>query len=458
MKLAQNNPVTLCAFVLLLFGAAPQEKAPRPNFVIMMCDDQRWDAMSLAGNTVLKTPNMDRIGREGVVFKNAFVVNSLCGPSRASILTGTYSHTNGVIDNKGKVDIKPEIPFMPDALRAAGYEVAFCGKSHQKSALRDRKWDYYFGYKGQGRYTNPIIAEGTDAKDQEYPGWMDDVVTDKAIGWLKSRKEKPFCLFLFFKACHRSWVRPARLTDLYSDVTVPKPALFDDAGVGKPDAFLKADNKIGGFKDVADYQKFIKDYYTTIVGADENVGRVLETLKSMGKEEDTMVLHTGDNGFFLGEWQRFDKRFMHEVSIRVPMVVRYPRMIKPGSVCERMVLNIDIAPTLLELAGATSSNPGFIQGRSWVPLFKDPGAEFRKDWLYEYFEYPAEHSVRKHRGVRTDTWKLIHYYEAPEEFELYDLAKDPTEKDNLYGKPEVAEQTAKLKARLEELRKETRDN
>jgi len=441
--------------LLGLFGFAPQEKAPRPNFVIMMCDDQRWDAMSLAGNTVLKTPNMDRIGREGLVFKNAFVVNSLCGPSRASILTGTYSHTNGVLDNKGKTDIRPEVAFMPDALRAAGYEVAFCGKSHQKSALRDRTWEYYFGYKGQGRYNNPIIAEGTDGKDVEHKGWMDDVVTDKAVGWLKGRKEKPFCLFLFFKACHRSWQRPARLEDLYKDITVPKPALWDDPGAGKPEAFLKADNKVGGFKDVADYDKFLKDYYATLAGADENVGRVLDTLKAMGKEEDTMVLHTGDNGFFLGEWQRFDKRFMHEVSIRVPMVVRYPRMIKPGSVSERMALNIDIAPTLLELAGAKI--PESVQGRSWVPLFKDPAAEFRKDWYYEYFEYPAEHSVQKHRGVRTDQWKLIHYFEAPEEFELYDLAKDPWEKENLYGKQEFAEQTAKFKSRIEELRKETGD-
>jgi arylsulfatase A-like enzyme len=441
--------------LLNLFGFAPQEKPARPNFVIMMCDDQRWDSMSIAGNTVLKTPNMDRLGREGIVFKNAFVVNSLCGPSRASILTSTYSHTNSVVDNRGKTDIASGLPFAPDLLREAGYEVAFCGKSHQKSALRDRKWDYYFGYKGQGRYMNPLIAEGVDGKDVAWPGWMDDVVTDKAVDWLKSRKDKPFCLFLFFKACHRSWDRPERLQNLYKDVTVPKPALWDDAGAGKPKAFLEADNRIGGFKDVADYDKFMKDYYATLVGADENIGRVLDTLTQQGKLDDTMILHTGDNGFFLGEWQRFDKRFMHEVSIRVPMVVRYPRMIKAGSVSERMVLNIDIAPTILELAGVKA--PASFQGRSWASLFKDPAAEFRKDWLYEYFEYPDSHKVRPHRGVRTDEWKLIHYHDEPQEFELYNLAKDPSEKDNLYGRPEVAEQTATLKARLEELRKETGD-
>jgi arylsulfatase A-like enzyme len=445
----------LALSVLAPFASAAQEKAPRPNFVILMCDDQRWDAMSLAGNTILKTPNMDRIGREGIVFRNMFVINSLCGPSRATILTGTYSHTNGMVDNRPKSEIRPEAPWMPDLLRAAGYEVAFCGKSHQKNAVRDRKWDYYFGYKGQGRYKNPIIAEGTDGKDIEYPGWMDDVVTDKAVAWLKGRREKPFCLFLWFKACHRSWDRPERLKDLYHGITVPKPELWNDPGAGKPNAFLQADNVIGTFKDIQDYDKMMKDYYATIVGADENVGRVLETLTSQGKLDDTMVLHTGDNGFFLGEWNRMDKRFMHEVSIRVPLVVRYPKLIKPGTVSDRMVLNLDIAPTLLDLAGV--GIPKEMQGRSWVPLFKDPKAEFRKDWLYEYYEYPDSHKVRPHRGVRTETWKLIHYYQEPEEFELYHIDKDPWEKENLYGKAEYGDQVKQLKARLEELRRETGD-
>jgi arylsulfatase A-like enzyme len=443
----------LLALLVLIPAATPQ--AAKPNFVIMMCDDQRWDAMSLAGNAILKTPNMDRIGREGIVFQNAFVTNSLCGPSRATLLSGTYSHTNGMIDNRPKTDIRPDAPWMPDLLRAAGYEVAFCGKSHQKNALRDRKWDYYFGYKGQGRYKDPIIAEGTDGKDTVYPGWMDDIVTDKATAWLKGKREKPFCLFLFFKACHRSWDRPERLKDLYKDVSVPKPALWNDPGAGKPKAFLEADNVIGTFKDLQDYDKFMKDYYATLVGADENIGRVLETLTSTGKLDDTMVLHTGDNGFFLGEWNRMDKRFMHEVSIRVPMMVRYPKLIKPGTTSDRMVLNVDIAPTMLDMAGVEI--PKAMQGRSWVPLFKDPKGEFRKDWLYEYYEYPDAHKVRPHRGVRTETWKLIHYYQEPEEFELYNLEKDPSEKENLYTKTESADRVKELKTRLEELRKETGD-
>jgi arylsulfatase A-like enzyme len=445
----------LAILLLAPAAAATQDKPARPNFVIMMCDDQRWDAMSLAGNAILKTPNMDRIGREGIVFRNAFVINSLCSPSRASILSGTYSHRNGVLDNRMKTDVVAGTPWLPDLLHAAGYEVAFCGKSHQKSSLRDRTWDYYFGYKNQGRYKDPIVAEGVDGKDTMYPGWMDDVVTDKAVGWLKGRKDKPFCLFLFFKACHGAWDRPARLEGLYKDVSVPKPELWDDPGAGKPKAFLDADNRVGTRKDVATFESFIKGYYATLVGADENIGRVLETLTSLGKLDDTVVLHTGDNGFFLGEWQRYDKRFMHEPSIRVPMLVRYPKLIKAGSVSDRMVLNVDIPSTMLDLAGVAI--PREMQGRSWGPLFRDPKAEFRKDWLYEYYEYPDFHKVRPHRGVRTEQWKLIHYYTDPEEFELYDLQKDPGEKENLYGKAEHADREKQLKQRLDELRKETGD-
>jgi arylsulfatase A-like enzyme len=445
--------IALALLFVVPFGLASQDKASRPNFVIMMCDDQRWDQMSCAGNTVLKTPNMDRIAREGILFKNSFVTNSLCSPSRASLLTGTYSHANGVIDNRMRAMSK-DVPFMPELLRASGYEVAFCGKSHQKEALRDRTWDYYFGYKGQGRYKNPIIAEGIDGKDLPHEGWMDDVVTDKAIEWLKKKREKPFCLFLFFKACHRSWDRPERLKDLYKDVTVPKPALFGDAGEGKPKAFLDADNKIGSFKDVADYQSFIKDYYATIEGADENIGKVLKTLEEMNKLDETFVMHTGDNGFFCGEWGRFDKRFMHEVSIRVPLVIRYPKLIKAGSVTDKMAINVDIAPTLLELAGVEI--PKGMQGRSWVPVFKGEAA-WRKDWYYHYYEYPDAHKVKPHRGVRTETAKLIHYYEDPEEFEMYDLAKDPEERKNVYADPAYAELRKQLAERLEELRKELGD-
>jgi arylsulfatase A-like enzyme len=281
---------------------------------------------------------------------------------------------------------------------------------------------------------------------------MDDVVADKAVEWLKGKREKPFCLFLWFKAPHRSWDRPPRLKDLYADVEVPKPALWDDAGAGKPKAFLDADNRIGGFKDVADYQKFVKDFYATIAGVDENIGKVFDALQATGKLDDTVMMHTGDNGFFMGEWQRFDKRFMHEVSIRVPLVIRYPRLIKAGSLSEKMAINVDWAPTILDLAGVAV--PKGMHGRSLVPILKGEPVEWRKDWYYHYYEWPDAHKVRPHRGVRTETHKLIHYYEEPQEYELYDLVKDPQERENLHGKPEHAELVRKLLARTAELSKE----
>jgi arylsulfatase A-like enzyme len=428
----------------------------RPSFVIMMTDDQRWDAMSCAGNAILRTPNMDRIAREGMRFKNAFVTNALCAPSRASLLTGLYSHSHGVVDNMNR-RIRPEQAILPDLLRAAGYEVAFCGKSHMGGALRERKWDYYFGYRGQGNYLKPVVAEGTDGPDMPRDGYMDDVVTDRAIQWLRGRGQKPFCLFLFFKAPHRSWVRAPRHRDLFQGVTIPKPDTFDDRAKGypgKPRAFAEADNKIGNAPDVQSLE-FVKDYYATLAAVDENIGRVFDTLRETGKLDSTAMLFTGDNGFFLGEWGLYDKRLMHEPSIRVPMLLRYPGAIKAGSTSDRMVLNVDIAPTVLDLAGLQP--PGWMHGRSMKPLLRGKADGWRKDWLYEYFEYPGAHSVRKHRGVRTERYKLIHYYEEPQEYELYDLEKDPGERENLYGRAGQEARTQRLLRRIQDLRGETGD-
>lgn len=442
----------------LLFGTkaqGQQSDSPRPNFVIMMTDDQRWDAMSCAGNEILKTPNMDRIAAEGVRFENAFVTNSLCSPSRATVMTGLYSHAHGVFDNKGR-RLSPDQPILPDLLREAGYEVAFCGKSHIKGALRDRQWDYYFGFQGQGNYLNPKIAEGTDGKDERYEGYMDDIVTGKAVEWLENRtSEKPFCLFLWFKAPHRSWIRARRHYDLFREDTIPKPETFDDDLKGYPDkprAFANADNKIGTFNDVRSLDGFVKDYYSTLVAVDENVGKVFDVLEAKDILDDTALIYTSDNGFFHGEWRAFDKRFMHEPSSRVPVLIRYPRMIEKGSLSKKMFLNIDIAPTVLGLAGAPV--PDWMHGQNAAPLLSGESSEWRKDWLYEYFEFPAVHSVRKHRGIRTEKYKLIHYYRDPQEFELYDLENDPGELNNLYGQEGYAELTDQLMQRLGELMQE----
>jgi arylsulfatase A-like enzyme len=456
-------PLLLASLVPMIWAAMPQPAtAQRPNFVIMMTDDQRADAMSCAGNAILHTPNMDRLAAEGIRFRNMFVTNSLCAPSRASILTGLYSHAHGVIDNKNR-RIAPDQPLFTDLLRAAGYEVAFCGKSHVAGALRDRQWDYYFGYKGQGNYLKPVIAEGVDGQDTLYEGYMDDVVTDHAVAWLRQRRDKPFCLLLWFKAPHRSWERAPRHQDLFADVAIPKPDTWDERAAGspgKPRSFHNARNVVGAFRDVPSLDEFVKNYYATLIAVDENVGKVYEALQEIGKLDDTAIFYTSDNGFFHGEWQAFDKRFMHEPSIRVPLLVRYPKRIKAGSLDDHMVLNIDIAPTVLDLAGLEL--PPWMHGRSMVKLFAGEPVEWRKDWLYQYFEYPdASHNVRAHRGIRTERYKLIHYYPDPdypdprEEFELYDLENDLGERNNQYGQPGMEELATRLFERMQQLRRET---
>ncbi len=347
----------LCVVCTLAFGLR-LTAAEKPNIVVMMTDDQRHDFMSCAGHPFLKTPNMDRIAKEGFRYTNMFVTNALCAPSRATLLTGQYSHANGVRDNMGS-RLNPESPWLPDELRKLGYEVAFCGKSHVPGHFREKTWDYYFGFQGQGNYFKAMVAEtGPDGKlgpDKPYEGWMDDIVTDKALAWVKDRK-KPFALFLFFKAPHRAWQPPARHKDLYADAVVKKPALWDDPGMGKPRAFLQAANMFGQYPDTKDYDGMIRDYARCITGVDDNVGKVLKALDDLKLADDTAVMYTSDNGFFLGEWQRFDKRFMHEPSIRVPLLLKPPKAmpgyLPVGKALDPMVLNVDIAPTVLELAGA----------------------------------------------------------------------------------------------------------
>jgi arylsulfatase A-like enzyme len=446
--------------------------ADKPNIIVMMTDDQRHDFMSCAGHPFIKTPNMDRIAKEGYRYTNMFVTNALCAPSRASLMTGQYSHMNGVRDNMG-TKLNPDAPWMPDELRKLGYEVAFVGKSHVPGHFREKTWDYYFGFQGQGNYLKPVIAEsGPDGKigpDKPYEGWIDDVLTEKAIVWMKKDHKKPFALFLFFKSPHRAWQPAPRNKDLYANALVKKPALWDDPGASKPRAFLQAANMIGQYPDVKDYDGMIRDYCRCITGVDDNVGRLLKALEDAKIYDETAVMYTSDNGFFLGEWQRFDKRFMHEPSIRVPMLLKLPKAMQAayrpaGTKLDPMVLNVDIAPTLLDLAGGTA--PKTMQGRSMIPFARIPPPGVlptemkpRDAWYYEYFEFPdVSHNVNKHRGIRTTKWKLIHYYDPPfkfrEELELYDLEKDPEERVNLANRPAMQATVKELQAKMEQLRKE----
>lgn len=458
------------AGALALSGrAAKSAEAPprRPNFLILIGEGLRSDELGYAGHPIVKTPNLDRIALEGAHFKNAFVINALCSPSRAATLTGLYSHTTGCLDNRDR-RIPTGVPTFTDLLHGAGYEVSCFGKAHLRGALTDRTWNYYFGFDGASTdYYHPRIVEGEEGKFGEpkvYSGYVDDLVTERAVSWLSEAREKPFCCIFMFQAPHAPFYRSRRNLDLYNGVPIPKPSTFDDDlhgdYYGKPRAFADADNKIGttilGGDDPRSLEEMAKDHYAGVVNNDQNFESLLDALKKTGQLDDTVILLTSDHGFFLGEWRFYDKRFMHEPSIRVPLAVRYPRMIQPGTALNQMALNVDIAPTVLDLAGVASPHP--LQGRSLVPLLKGAApADWRKDWLYEYYEYPGNQQVKPHRGVRSEKYKLIHYYLPPEEFEVYDLERDPGELYNLYGDPRYKSLFDSLMRRLHELRVETGD-
>ncbi|HTB85177.1 MAG TPA: sulfatase [Candidatus Sulfotelmatobacter sp.] len=465
-------------------GAPVAGKVPtgrKPNLFVFLGEGLRYDELSCMGHPLVKTPNMDRVAREGMTFGNSFVTNALCLPSRASMLTGMYSHTTGVLSNEpssksglgGNGPIPHDIPLFTDLLHQAGYEVGFFGKAHIKGGLQDRYWDYYFGFNGSTEYYNPHLTEGIAGQFSEpkrYEGYLDDVVADRALAWLEQKRDKPFCLILNPFAPHAPFYRPRRYLDAFNGVTIPKPATFDDdlkGYPGKPRAFAKANNKIGSTildnDDPRTLEEVVKNHYVGVMDNDDNLGRVMDLIERSGQLDETAIMVTSDHGFFLGEWGMYDKRFMHEPSIRVPFLVRYPRLVKAGGSSDKMSLNVDIAPTLLELAGVAV--PAAMQGRSLVPFLTGGQPEdWRRDWLYEYYEYPQWERVRPHRGVRTERYKLIHYYkladfpDEPEEFELYDLQQDPGELNNLYGRPGYAALTQKLMARISELRKETGDH
>ncbi len=445
---------------------AQPEKKKHPNIVFFYTEGQRADALGLAGNPLLKTPNQDRIGREGASFNNSFCTNALCAPARAVTLTGLYSHTSGALDNQSAPPLPPEIPIFTDLLHEAGYDVAMVGKAHVGNGVRERYWDYYFGFNAPvTNYYAPRLFEGRKGKmgeEKVYPRvYTDDFVTGRALDWLKEERDRPFCLLLWHQAPHAPFYRPRRYLDMYNGLPIPKPATFDDdkkGYPGKPRCFADAANKIGTTVSgdaVRSLEELVKDYCAGLTVVDDNIGRVMAFLESSGQLDDTVILHSSDHGYFLGEWRFFDKRFMHEPSIRTPAMIRYPRMFKAGTKVNEMVLNLDFAPTLLELAGVDV--PQSMQGRSLVKLAQGRESNWRNDWLYEYFDYPGAEEVRPHRGVRTTRHKFIHYFLDPQECELYDLQNDPRELNNLYGKPAHAAIQQTLATRLEELRRETKD-
>lgn len=447
----------------------------RPNILFIMSDDHAAHALSCYGSRINTTPHLDRLATEGMRFDNCFCTNSICAPSRATILTGTYSHVNGVRTLDDKLD--GALLTFPQLLRRAGYQTAIIGKWHLgHGAPHDPTgFDYWNVLPGQGAYHDPTLIEAGGR--HVHPGYVTDVITDLSLGWLRDRDpERPFLLMCHHKAPHRPWEPDDRHAHLYEDVHIPQPPTFDDdyrhRARAAAAARMRVDRDLGErdlkaplpdlppaeLKDWK-YQRYIKDYLRCVASIDDNVGRLLAYLDAEGLAADTLVVYTSDQGFFLGDHGWYDKRFFYEESLRMPMLVRYPRGVAAGSVARRFALNVDFAPTFLEYAGLAV--PHAMQGRSLGPLLRgeDP-AGWQRSMYYRYFMHLAHHNVYAHYGVRTERHKLIYYYEnepEPAEWELFDLERDPAELHSVHADPAYAPVAAELRAELHRLRAEVGD-
>lgn len=481
------------------------KQSERPNILFIMSDDHAANAISSYGSKIINTPNIDRIGKEGVRFEKCFCTNSICAPSRASILTGQYSHIHGVTDNKKEFDENTET--FPLLLQQSGYETALVGKWHLKSTPKG--FDYWNILPGQGHYYNPDFIEMGEQK--RYEGYVTDLISEKTINWLKIRNpQKPFCLLCQHKATHSNWMPPIKYLTKFDDVDIPLPStFFDDYNTRskaasettmriaedfyygwhlKLDPELDTNEKIQKlWKDTLDrmnpeqrkawdeaygpknkefyesdltgdelakwkYERYIKDYLRCVLSLDDNIGKVLDYLDSSGLSENTIVVYTSDQGFFLGEHGWWDKRFIYEESLQIPLLIRYPMAIKPGSINDDTVLNIDFAPTFLATAGLNPTRE--MQGESFMESLKgNTPPDWRTSVYYHYYEFPGRPEVKKHYGIRTKRYKLIHFYDDIDAWELYDLQTDPHELNNLYGDPAYSEVIEKLKIELDRLRR-----
>ncbi|MHC4994517.1 MAG: sulfatase family protein [Planctomycetota bacterium] len=446
--------------------------AQRPNIIYIMTDDHATQMMSAYGPSPLQTPNLDRIGAEGALFTNSFCTNSLCAPARATVLTGKYSHKNGQLGNRGAFNGK-QVTF-PKLLQQAGYQTAIVGKWHLKSTPTG--FDYHNVLPGQGDYRDPVLIEMGEPK--KHTGYVTDVITDLAMRWIRNRDtSKPFMLMYHHKAPHAQWVPDAKHEPLFADEDIPLPDDFHDDLTGRTPAVQKATNRLVphtlgrwrtwgaklGKEDPGDltgdalnqwmYQQYVKDYMRVMTSVDQNVGRLLDFLDDNNLTDNTLIIYTSDNGMFIGDHFLFDKRLMHEESLRIPLVIRYPKAIKPGTRLDEFALNVDYAPTMLDYAGVDI--PDHMQGRSLKPLLKgDTPNDWRDSFYYHYYEDIQFHfqDVVPHYGLRTDRYKLIHYYptgqHTHDEWELIDLKNDPNELTNIYEDPAQQSTIRELKAEL----------
>ncbi len=453
----------------------------RPNILFIMSDDHTSQAISAYGGRLARvcpTPNIDRLAREGMLFENCFVTNSICTPSRSAIMTGKYSHKNGVYKFTA---LDQSQPTLPKIMQRAGYHTSLIGKYHLYS--NPVGLDYFSVLPGQGDYHNPeFIRKGDEhpsgwvgrGKRTAYQGHSSDVIADQALEYLKNRRpeDKPFLFFCHFKAPHDTWEYAGRYRDFLEDAEIPEPPnLFDDYE-GRSDMLREQLQYIGSdwgdhtnFEEDTEhlkgqarkkkqYQLYIKKYLRCVKGVDDNVGRILDYLDESGLAENTIVMYTGDQGFFLGEHGLYDKRIMYEEALRMPFLVRWPRQIKPGATSNGMILNVDFAPTIMAAAGVQT--PAEMQGRSFLPLLKgNQPSDWRTSMYYRY--YYSHFHTEPHYGVRTYRHKLI-YFDRIKQWELYDLRMDPREMNNVYGDPEYQRVVKELKRELKRLQRELDDD
>lgn len=513
------NLIVLLVLALNVQGQqAAGKKSSRPNIVYIMSDDHGYQAVSAYGFGLNKTPNIDRIAKEGALFTRATVTNSLCAPSRAVLLTGKHSFINGKVDNVSRFDWSQDN--FPKLLQKAGYQTAMVGKIHMDGLPQG--FDYSAVVPGQGDYYNPDFIVNGERKTIQ--GYATDITTDLALSWLDTRDtSKPFCLLFHQKAPHREWLPAERHYKEYTKMTFKEPRSLFDNFEGRGTAAKSAemnilkhmnwagDSKIrpelmvelgipptmkwdtaafrnnfgrmsaeqrkawdavydpinedfrARYKSMSQeelmhwrYQRYMQDYLGTIAAVDDGVGRMLDYLEKNGLTENTIVIYTSDQGFYMGEHGWFDKRFMYEESLRTPLLIRYPKEIKPGITINSLVQNLDFAPTFLDYAGVKA--PSDMQGESFRELVAEKTHKWRDAIYYTYYEYPAIHMVKRHYGIRTDRYKLMHFYYDVDEWELYDLEKDPNEMRNVYNDPSYAKVKKQMHKKLDKIRKKYNDN
>ncbi|MEZ4797833.1 MAG: sulfatase [Flavobacteriaceae bacterium] len=488
-----------------------------PNIIFIMTDDHAYQAISAYGSKLMQTPNIDRLANEGMLFNKGYVTNSICSPSRAVALTGKFSHLNGVRDNLDVFD-STQVTF-PKILQKQGYQTAIVGKWHLKS--EPTGFDYGKVLPDQGHYYDPEFRTPNGiVKEEGYVTDVTTDLALNYLDSLRD-KEKPFLLMYHHKAPHRQWWPSMEDLEAYKDSEIPSPATLYDTYVNRGTAAKEAemrindhmalsmDNKIrpdllktmnleeflswyessylerynrlnneekrkwdavygpinedfkknkpqGEALTYWKYQRYMQDYLASLKSVDRNIGRLLDYLEQNNLVENTIIVYTSDQGFYLGEHGWFDKRFMYEPSFRTPLIIKYPKLIKAGSINNNLVQNVDFAPTFLDLSGATIPND--MQGESLLPLFSNDNSNWRDALYYHYYEYPGIHMVKRHFGVRTERYKLIHFYYDVDEWELYDLEKDPEELNNVYNNPEYKVVQQEMHKRLDELRVQYKDN